>query len=110
MRSVTMFTYRYSCSLIHPECLRRSCIEKWIKTKKTCPQCNAKARQADIRVLFTPTIAASELGQSDLAEERAAEAEKKSVALEIKIRQLEKSNDDLVNECRRLKEESADKE
>ncbi len=36
----------------------QSCIEKWVKSKKVCPNCNQPVKRNDVRVIFTDTIAA----------------------------------------------------
>jgi E3 ubiquitin-protein ligase RFWD3 len=33
-----------------------SCIDRWLKSNKKCPTCNAKAKKADIRLLYVPRI------------------------------------------------------
>lgn len=33
-----------------------SCITKWLKEKKRCPNCNAAAKSSDIRVLFASSV------------------------------------------------------
>lgn len=46
-----------------------SCIEKWLKGQGggKCPQCNAKAKKTDIRVIFAKTIAVVDTTERDRA-------------------------------------------
>ena len=45
-----------------------SCIEKWLKGQgERCPQCNAKARKVDIRVIFAKSLSAVDTTERDRA-------------------------------------------
>ena len=74
--------------------LCRSCIEEWLKSKKVCPQCKAKAARKDIRRLFSANISVCEpSGKAELekrvAEENrmrlAAESERARIAIKFEI-------------------------
>ncbi|XP_014671904.1 PREDICTED: E3 ubiquitin-protein ligase RFWD3-like [Priapulus caudatus] len=46
----------------------KSCILKWLSGQGTkCPQCNAKARKADVRVIYTKTLKAVDTTERDRA-------------------------------------------
>lgn len=46
-----------------------SCIEKWLKGQGggKCPQCNAKAKKTDIRVIFAKAISVIDTTERDRA-------------------------------------------
>ncbi|KDO21931.1 hypothetical protein SPRG_13113 [Saprolegnia parasitica CBS 223.65] len=43
----------------------QSCIERWVKTSKTCPICNRVVKRNDVRIHFTDTIAAVDNGRQE---------------------------------------------
>lgn len=44
------------------------CIEKWLKGQgERCPQCNAKAKKGDIRIIYTKSISAIDTTERDRA-------------------------------------------
>jgi len=53
------------CSLKCGHLFGKHCIDKWIATKGTCPQCNQKSRKRDVRVLFTSKFAVSDVSERD---------------------------------------------
>ena len=74
------------CALACGHCFGHRCISSWLDRHKRgnggkCPQCNVRAKAADVRKLFVPTFAAfvdtAELDDSraDLARERARRVE-----------------------------------
>ena len=74
----------------------RSCIERWLKGSKTCPQCNERTRPKDIRVVYIPNVAvrdnaAEEAVRAELELERAVrvEAEMGKARLQVMKRGLE---------------------
>ena len=45
-----------------------SCIEKWLKGQgERCPQCNAKAKKVDIRVIFAKALSVVDTSERDRA-------------------------------------------
>ena len=44
-----------------------SCIEKWLKSSLKCPQCNAKAKRGDIRMIFARAISGVDTTDRDQA-------------------------------------------
>ena len=45
-----------------------SCIEKWLKGQgERCPQCNAKAKKVDIRIIFAKSISVIDTSEKDRA-------------------------------------------
>ena len=45
-----------------------SCVEKWLKgSGGKCPQCNAKAKRADIRLIYAKTISVVDTTERDRA-------------------------------------------
>ncbi len=44
-----------------------SCIDKWLQTCPKCPQCNAKAKRGDIRVLYSKAISVVDTTERDRA-------------------------------------------
>ncbi|XP_019851837.1 PREDICTED: E3 ubiquitin-protein ligase RFWD3-like [Amphimedon queenslandica] len=82
------------------------CIEKWLKGQgERCPQCNAKAKKGDIRIIYTKSISAIDTTERDralmeLEEEKLARiAAQKSEGQALIQYQLAKA------ECERVKEE-----
>lgn len=74
------------CALACGHCFGHRCISSWLDRHKRgnggkCPQCNVRAKAADVRKLFVPTFAAfvdtAELddARADLARERARRVE-----------------------------------
>ncbi|XP_060588595.1 E3 ubiquitin-protein ligase RFWD3-like [Ruditapes philippinarum] len=56
------------CSLRCGHLFGQSCIEKWLKGQGgKCPQCNAKAKRQDIRVLYAKSIKALDTSERDRA-------------------------------------------
>ena len=74
----TNFGDHQVCSLKCGHLFGKICIDKWLQSKPQCPQCQAKAKRIDIRVLFVSTLLAvkdmSEIGRLK-AELAAAHAE-----------------------------------
>eukprot|EP00039_Didymoeca_costata_P000772 m.47214 g.47214 ORF g.47214 m.47214 type:complete len:837 (-) comp10465_c0_seq1:19-2529(-) len=85
----------------------KSCIEKWLKGKgERCPQCNAKAKKADIRLIFAKKISAVDntgtedalkrLKEEQTERERAQQAEARArIDLEIAKSELRKVKEEL---------------
>ena len=80
-----------------------SCLQRCLKARKQCPQCNEPAKKRDIRPIFCSKIIAKDMsGQKYLGrkldEERKArlkaEAEKQEILMELEVRQLK--NDSFV--------------
>lgn len=54
--------------LHHNMYLHSSCVEKWLKgSGGKCPQCNAKAKRADIRLIYAKTISVVDTTERDRA-------------------------------------------
>ncbi len=49
------------CSLKCGHLFGKSCAEKWVREHKNCPQCKARARPSDIRLLFATHIVAHDI-------------------------------------------------
>ena len=49
-----------------PSC---SCIEKWLKAQSVgrCPQCNARARKKDVRMIYAKSISVVDTTERDRA-------------------------------------------
>ena len=58
--------HRISC-LACGHIFGKSCIMKWLKSAKSCPQCNDVARKKDIRVLYTKHLKALDTTERDRA-------------------------------------------
>ncbi|OQR86836.1 E3 ubiquitin-protein ligase RFWD3 [Thraustotheca clavata] len=76
----------------------QSCIERWVKTSKTCPVCNRAVKRNDVRVHFTDTIAAIDNSlqeeyikkyQNEKKTRTQAEMEVASLKLQLKIAKQE---------------------
>ena len=98
-------------SLACGHCFGHSCIFEWLDRKKRgnggkCPQCNVKAKTADIRKLFVPSfhtfVDTTELDESraELKRERAGriEAEANLMRVSQRLRKVEKDLADAVRE------------
>ena len=96
---------------MRPYCFGHSCIFEWLDRKKRgnggkCPQCNVKAKTADIRKLFVPSfhtfVDTTELDESraELKRERAGriEAEANLMRVSQRLRKVEKDLADAVRE------------
>ncbi|OQS00868.1 E3 ubiquitin-protein ligase RFWD3 isoform X1 [Achlya hypogyna] len=95
----------------------QSCIERWVKTSKTCPICNRAVKRNDVRIHFTDTIAAvdnslqEEYNQKYLHEKQArtqAEMEVARLKLQLGLAQQEVETQkqrimELLSENSRLK-------
>jgi E3 ubiquitin-protein ligase RFWD3 len=87
-----------------------NCIEKWVKGQGggKCPQCNAKAKRSDIRVIFAKTVSVVDTTERDRAlmerdEEKALRIEaQKAEAQAVLQYQLARA------ECERVREELRD--
>jgi hypothetical protein len=92
------------------------CIERALRDRKLCPQCSAKARLSDIRILYVPNVKVQDnSAQTDMMrrlhrERRArlkAESDRQRMLLKIDllesdIKRLKEQNQNLVAELRRV--------
>ncbi len=44
-----------------------SCIEKWLLTCPKCPQCNAKSKRSDVRIIYSKSISVVDTRERDRA-------------------------------------------
>ena len=77
----------------------RSCIERWIGERKTCPNCHAAAARKDIRLLYVSSVSVMDTSKVDnlmtqLEEEKRARAvaEMEKVRLRVQLEQLVRKN------------------
>eukprot|EP00047_Mylnosiga_fluctuans_P019185 m.79828 g.79828 ORF g.79828 m.79828 type:complete len:562 (-) comp8015_c0_seq4:138-1823(-) len=92
------------------------CIEKWLKGRgERCPQCNGRAKSADIRVVFAKSLHAIDNTEKEAAlrelekerKERAA-SEERAAKLMLELQVLKEENEQLRIGMRRKRVESPD--
>ena len=91
LESWTNFGAHRLCSLRCGHLFGKNCIEEWLKGKNKagrCPQCNMKARKADIRIIYARKLVALDSAERDAALIE-AETEKR------RRKQIEKDLDEL---------------
>ena len=94
----------------------KNCIEKWLKKGDggRCPQCNAKAKKADMRLIFTKNISAVDTTGAEAAlrqfEGEAAErkrAQQAEARVRIENQMLKNELQSSRTECDKLKKQMA---
>ncbi|KAK6192096.1 hypothetical protein SNE40_003635 [Patella caerulea] len=82
----------------------QSCIQKWLKGQGgKCPQCNAKAKRQDIRLVYAKCIRALDTSERDRAlQELAAEKEAKR-KIELEAAQMRLKYHQTLEECKTLR-------
>ncbi|XP_013408860.1 E3 ubiquitin-protein ligase RFWD3 [Lingula anatina] len=83
-----------------------SCIDKWLKGQGgKCPQCNAKAKKADIRIIYARALKAVDTSDRDRAlKELELEKEARRKA-ELSAAQMKMQYQNTIAECNRMREE-----
>ncbi|XP_039255712.2 E3 ubiquitin-protein ligase rfwd3.L-like [Styela clava] len=86
----------------------QSCIERWMKGAKKCPQCNTKARKADIRVLYAKKLTA--VDTTELTEATTAFEHEKKLRRnkEMELAKVQMQYQMAMTECNRLKSQLED--
>ncbi|ESO95467.1 hypothetical protein LOTGIDRAFT_117114, partial [Lottia gigantea] len=84
----------------------QSCIQKWLKGQNgKCPQCNAKAKRMDIRVLYAKAIKALDTTERDRALEELAKERESKRKMELEKAQLSLRYQQSIEECTVLRNE-----
>ena len=60
-----------------------SCVEKWIKIKKSCPSCSVPAKKSDLRNIFCANIVVRDNSERDHIKKRCEKERKGRLAAEI---------------------------
>lgn len=68
----------------------KSCIEKWVRQQKSCPQCNQKAVKSDIRVLFTAKFAVADVSLRDEVEKKLRKEKAEKIRFERERNSMER--------------------
>ncbi|KAK3102173.1 hypothetical protein FSP39_009342 [Pinctada imbricata] len=91
----------------------QSCIEKWLKGQGgKCPQCNAKAKRQDIRVLYAKSIKAIDTTERDRAlqdlekeKEARRKAEMEAAQSRLQFQMVTEENNRLKTELDRVRQQ-----
>ncbi|XP_021353369.1 E3 ubiquitin-protein ligase RFWD3-like isoform X3 [Mizuhopecten yessoensis] len=84
----------------------QSCIDKWLRGQGgKCPQCNAKAKRQDIRLLYAKTIKAMDTSERDRALQDLEKEKEARRRCEMEAAQTRLQFQLSVEECNRLKAE-----
>ncbi|XP_070565742.1 E3 ubiquitin-protein ligase rfwd3.L-like [Ptychodera flava] len=82
----------------------QSCIEKWLKGHGgKCPQCNAKAKKTDIRVLYAKAVRALDTTERDRALKELEKEKEIRRKAEVEAAQLKMQYQMALEECNKLK-------
>jgi len=91
------------CCLACGHLFGERCIRKWIKRSKFCPQCHAKAKPRDIRVLYVPEVVVRENRDERRLERLLEEERADKLAVEKECAEVKVSLDVLQMDHRALK-------
>lgn len=82
------------------------CIDKWLRGNgEKCPQCNAKAKRNDIRIIFARSIKAVDTIERDRALEQLDQVQKRNTELMVETAHLGLKYQVVMSECNRLQSE-----
>ncbi|XP_077978822.1 E3 ubiquitin-protein ligase rfwd3.L-like [Glandiceps talaboti] len=82
----------------------QSCIEKWLKGHGgKCPQCNAKAKKSEIRVIYAKAVRALDTTERDRALKELEKEKELRRKVELEAAQLRMQCQLALEECSRLK-------
>ncbi|KAL3841397.1 hypothetical protein ACJMK2_019549 [Sinanodonta woodiana] len=92
------------CSLKCGHLFGQGCIEKWLRGQGgKCPQCNAKAKRQDIRVIYAKSIKALDTAERDRVLQELEKERELRRRLEMDAAQIRMQYQMAVEECNRLK-------
>jgi E3 ubiquitin-protein ligase RFWD3 len=104
LESWTNFGAHRLCSLRCGHLFGKNCIEEWLKGKNNagrCPQCNMKARKADIRIIYARKLVALDSTERDAALMEAETEKRRRKLIEKDLNELA-----LIYACMKRENES----
>ncbi|CAH1787352.1 unnamed protein product [Owenia fusiformis] len=93
------------CTLKCGHLFGNSCILKWIKSKGTCPQCNKKAKKADIILLYAKSVKQLDTSARDEALRELEQEKERRRLIELETAQAKIQYQLAMEECNKLKAE-----
>eukprot|EP00117_Sycon_ciliatum_P040189 scpid19229/ scgid1768/ E3 ubiquitin-protein ligase RFWD3; RING finger and WD repeat domain-containing protein 3; RING finger protein 201 len=82
-----------------------SCIDRWVRSNGTCPQCKAKSKRSEIRKLYANKISALDTTERDKAIEDLQAERRERLRVEEIAAQFQLQNKLLQQECQRMKQQ-----
>lgn len=80
------------CCLACGHLFGKKCIERWLKTKKSCPKCLKKAYTNHIRLLYVDNISVVDISEKDQLKQQLEKERQLRIEAETKLMKLQMKN------------------